>query len=74
MQTCNKLMDICLSEIFTRGLELDTTLLILFYFVADIQKAITVRQKLDAQLNENTLVKEVKVLFSTSKITKGNDV
>lgn len=74
MQTCNKLMDICLSEIFTRGLELDTTLLILFYFVADIQKAITVRQKLDAQLNENTLVKEVKVLFSTSKITKGNNV
>lgn len=74
MQTCNKLMDICLSEIFTRGLELDTTLLVLFYFVADIQKAITVRQKLDAQLNENTLVKEVKVLFSTSKITKGNDV
>ena len=74
MQTCNKLMDICLSEIFTRGWELDTTLLILFYFVADIQKAITVRQKLDAQLNENTLVKEVKVLFSTSKITKGNDV
>ena len=65
-------MDICLSEIFTRGL--DTTLL--FYFVADIQKAITVRQKLDAQLNENTLVKEVKlkVLFSTSKITKGNNV
>ena len=63
-------MDICLSEIFTRGL--DTTLL--FYFVADIQKAVTVRQKLDAQLNENTLVKEVKVLFSTSKITKGNDV
>ena len=32
---------------------------------ADIQKAVTVRQKLDAQLNENTLVKEVCIIVHT---------
>ena len=34
------------------------------FFFADLQKVVVTRQKLDAQLNENTLVKQVsKKLF-----------
>lgn len=46
---------------------LGSSCLLTSYFLADLQKSVTTRQQLDAQLTENNVVKEVTYGFFISK-------